>query len=290
MADFRATPKWKELSASIMQELDMDKVALKIREGLRVELGQWDLEAVGEMVYLAGEKWLARDVEWMLIEGIERRFEWDGESGVYDLVGRFTEKAPDHLRGKKFVRDWKTTGSGLDEKWVQRYTDSWQWRVYLYNQEAEVMLYSGVSRGGDTREFSLGRPVNLEEQVRTQMLGLGLMRDSLVESGALVYPMNRPHACNAYGRECENIMACRNWGMPKQALEGWNWSPSSMDGFLLCPERMRRDQLRKLAGEERAAGYDAEIGSAFHRGIAEVYRQVWGLEEVGGSEVEGEKA
>ena len=165
--------------------------------------------------------------------------------------------------------------TALDDKWVKRYTDSWQWRIYLYNAQADVFVYSGVSRNGETREFYLPRPANLEEQVKTQLISLGLMREQLIESGMLVYPMNRPFACNAFGRECENIYDCRNWKMPQQQLEGWNWSPSSMEQFLICPERMRRSQLRKLEGIELRGNDAAEIGTAFHAGIAEVFRQAF---------------
>lgn len=279
MSDFRSTQSWKDASTQIFEQLDRDKIAAEIRAALGKELASWDLETLGEMVFSTAEKWLARDCLWMELDGIESRFEWEGESGIYDMTGRFTDEAPDYLRGKRFVRDWKTSSSSLDDKWVKRYTDSWQWRIYLYNAQADVFVYSGITRGGESREFYLPRPANLEEQVKTQLISMGLMREQLISSGMLVYPMNRPFACNAFGRECENLHDCRNWTMPQQALESWNWSPSSMEQFLICPERMRRAQLRKLAGQELLGGDAAEMGKAFHAGVAELYRQAFGMEK-----------
>jgi hypothetical protein len=66
--------------------------------------------------------------------------------------------------------------------------------------------------------------------------------------------------------------------MPLQNLTSWKWSPSRIELYQLCNERFRRRQLERDSGLESVGNYDAEIGAAFHRGIAEVFRQVWGLE------------
>jgi hypothetical protein len=273
---FRSTPNLKAIGAEIFASLDRDRITAAIRD-TTTELPDWDWQAVAEMIYTVAEKYLARDVTWMELNAIEYRFEWNSESGVYDMVGQFTAEAPDYLAGKKFVRDWKTTGGALDERWVSRHRDSWQWRVYLYNTDADIMLYTGVNRSGESRECIIHRPANLTTQVRTQLQGLNLAKEGLLTIGAEVYPLSQPHACTSFGRECDYRWDCTEWSMPKARLEGWNWSPSSIDQFQLCPERFRREQLKRIAGVETSKQMSAEIGSAFHRGIAEIYKQVFSL-------------
>lgn len=274
----------RQIAEEILESLDLDLITSEVN-AQEAGVADWDAQSVGECLVTTAEKWLARDVHEMMInpeEGIERKFEWAGEKGFVDLHGVFGDDvAIPGLAGKRFVLDWKTTAGKLDPKWEAKYRRSFQWKLYLYHLDAEVFIYRGVSRNGETREVIIHRPDNLHENLRTQLLGLRAAAEGLVQIGLPVWPMSMPYACNAFGRECENYTDCGNYTMPKQSLETWNWSHTSMEQFLLCPERMRRAQLRKQAGEEMESNAAAEFGSAFHRGVAEIYRQVWGRGEMG---------
>lgn len=259
-----------EKARDLLAERDLDRVADEIRKDNC--LPDWDLEAVAEMVWVACERWLVRDTEWMILHGIEQRFEVDGESGVADMYGVFSQEAPETLRGKTFVRDWKTSSGDLDNRWVNRHKNSWQWRIYLNKLNADVMLYSGINRRGETREHYIHRPETLTEEVRQQLLGLDVTKEAYIESGLQIFPLAQPQACMAYGRDCEFRTDCSNWTMPRGIPGKWNWSPTSIDLFMLCPERWRRTNLLNASQETRQ---EAEFGKAFHAGIAEIYRQVW---------------
>jgi hypothetical protein len=267
----------------ILDNIDMEKVIAAVRkEG--AGLPDWDLESVADMIWGVCDKWLSRDTKWMYLQGIEERYNWNGESGIYDVRGTFTGDAPEYLRGKTFIRDWKTSSGELDARWAERYNNDNQWRMYLWQSDADIFLYSGVNRKGDVREIYLHRPDNLSDQVRSQLMGLDLVQQAYLDAGLTVFPLSQPSACSAYGRRCARREECTGFTMPRRTPKPWNWSPSAMSKFSLCPERFRRYQIDREdglgAGGDGDTGPEARVGTAFHAGIAEIYKQVWGISDV----------
>ncbi len=262
-------------------QLDHEKIAAAILgpEGTP-KMADYDLSDAKSIIWAAGEKFLPRDLYDMQITGIEEQyqekldFSWGSQvfRGIKDLKGVLNGRlnVTKKFAGKKVVIDWKTTGSTLDTTWDERLMDSWQWRKYLYFDQADVMIYRGLNRDGKTRELIIERPPDLEEQVLIQLEGVSLQRNALVKAGLTVYPRKMPGACGAFGRECPHWTACRTGTMRKQALsEDETFSYSSMDLFMLCPEKYRNSRLFK--GEDDTE--ESIFGVRVHAGLAEMYSQ-----------------
>ncbi len=271
--------EYAQAGQDIFARLDRDAIRREIVNGEQGKLG-FDFDQAAEMIWIVAMKWLARDAEIMHLHAVERPFEWRGEKGVQDMEGYFTEAAHPDLIGKTFVRDWKTTGRELDVAWERKYILSHQWKFYLYHSGADVFVYSGVTwqDGGGVREVILRRPDDLAEQVSRLITGCDVMGRGLLDAQLPVYPQNMPDACEKFGG-CPYRLDCRNNTMPRAALEPWGWSPSTIETFLTCPEKMRRNRLNRLAGVSNVGSESAELGAAFHRGVAEMYRQVWGMKK-----------
>ncbi|MEN6532714.1 MAG: PD-(D/E)XK nuclease family protein [Bryobacteraceae bacterium] len=269
--------EYAKAGLDIFNRLDREAIRREIVNGVQGKFG-FDFDQAAEMIWTVAQKWLARDTEILELDAIETAFDWRGEKGVLDMCGKFTEEAHSNLAGKRFVRDWKTTGRELNKDWENKYILSHQWKFYLYHSGADVFIYSGVTwqDGGGVREVILYRPDDLAEQVSRLIAGCEVMGRGLVDARLTVYPQNMPDGCTKYGG-CAYGLDCRNNTMPRQALEPWGWSPSTIETFLTCPEKMRRNRLNRIAGIANTSGESAELGAAFHRGVAEMYRQVWGM-------------
>jgi hypothetical protein len=268
----------REQAEALLESLDHDAITAAIRRS-DFSLAEFDLaERVGKAVWAAGVEFLVED---LLddVDGVEE----EGTSivagqfpvnYVFDIRKRIKGETPltSSLAGKSCIVDWKTTKGDLDPPWVARHTDSWQWKIYLYISGCDVFEYRGINWAGRTRRVFLPRPANLAEQVEQHFVGAHSMRSALKTLD--VWPMRMPGSCYAYGRRCRYLRECQSWTMPRGVPEKDSFSHSSIDTFLLCPERYRRDKLTfgeiPETHEER---YDAELGSAVHRGLEEVYLQ-----------------
>ncbi len=266
---------------SYAEQLDFSKITEAILgpEGSS-KIAEYELEDIKLMVWAAAEKWLVRDIYDLQIEGIEQEYQTAVElpygpqvfRGFQDVVGTLRGRlniTKQHA-GKKTIIDWKTTHSTLDKTWEDRLLDSWQWRKYLHFSEAEVAIFRGFNRKGETRELLIERPAGLSEQVLTQISGVAVEREALIQLGAEVWPRKMPGACGSYGRECPHYGDCRDNSMPRATiLPGRSFSYSSMDRFLLCPERYRRGVLEEGAEDSE----ESLAGQSIHRGLAELYTQ-----------------
>jgi hypothetical protein len=260
-------------------KLDMAKVTAAAANYRHVIPADWDMIVVGEMIEAAMGKWLMRDCTWMELSSLEEMYDdADGEKGVTDMRGVFTSEAPEKLRGKTFVRDWKTASGKLDLLWESRLKDSLQWKFYLAHTGAEIFIFSGVNYKGEMREALFDRPEFVQQYVRSQLMGVDLAVEAWNDAGLLVWP-RATGSCLAYGRTCDYLQDCRNYTMPQVKPLPFNWSPSSVSNLMLCPERWRRNILAKQAGAPPLVSYSTEVGKAFHRGMEEVYRQAFGMPE-----------
>lgn len=268
-----------------LQQIDMDRVADAIYGGPDdLKIPEYDIADAKAMIWTTAEKFLPRDLYDLDIDGIEEPYESTlGDDpqvfrGVKDLTGRLRGRlnVTKKFEGKKVVIDWKTTHNTLTTEWDERLLDSWQWRKYLLFGEADVMLYRGIARPDKdgvvkTRELLIERPANLREDVEVQLKGVALERQALIDAGLVVYPRRMPGACGSFGRECPFWTDCRDFTMPRAALlPGRSFSYSSMDKFMLCPERYRRGVI----AEEAENTEESTFGQAIHRGMAELYTQI----------------
>lgn len=246
------------------------------------KLADYDYTEAKQMVWAAAEKWLVKDFYDIEFTGVEEMYEETLDlpgvglqrfKGIKDLRGilRGRLNTTKKLGGKKVVLDWKTTSNvTFPAEWEDRLLDSWQWKKYLYFDQAEVMIYRGLNRQGKTKELMIERPANLEADVLAQITGVALQRKALVDAGITVWPRRMPGSCGAFGRECPYQGDCRDMTMPLVAIEpGKSLSYSSMDKFLLCPERSRRELLYGEAEDTE----ESIFGQRVHLGLAELYNQ-----------------
>lgn len=274
-----ATPKqperldWDEIFVT----LDLEKINDEINA---IEEGQppmpdFDRQDVRELVLIAAARWLPTDlVEWDL-DAVEESFEVKDFRGIIDLRGRhkglFSAFA-DH-KGAMFIGDWKTTKGALDADWANRYKYSWQWKLYaLGRPEIRLFTYRGISRQGDTREIIIEVPEGVAGEAKQYLEQVKAMRGVL--EGQVPWPRKMPGSCKAYGRDCDFVDQCReNLVIPGQVDFNKPLSYSGSETFLLCPEKHRLTQISGYGEDDETLAF----GKSFHRGIAEVYRQAFGL-------------
>lgn len=288
----------EEIFQELWSKLDHDKVGAAIAEGNPYK---FDSEEAGEAVIAACRRWLPEDVTIYTVQSVEREQTLDGFKFVTDIECTYTGEGTKIVQedksfstvtlkpwaGKRAIIDWKTGKRALDARWVDGYTDSHQWRDYLAKTGAEIFIYRGIKRkakAGDeieTREFAIhrGAQPDLEALHRLNIAGITAQRDALIDAAVIPWPQNR-NSCGEYGG-CRFKDDC-NAGLqfiPVGNLEkGRPFSYSRMEEFRSCAEKHRRSVLARMHNDEESSGPDAEFGSAFHRGVAAVYRQVFGLE------------
>lgn len=257
--------KQKARAAEIIDALDVSKIADATRLSAPADWSGAQLESIADMIYLAAETWLPQDLDDFRITHIEEKERVPTSpltrSTVCDIRGFY---GPD---GEKFVLDWKSAGT-VDERWVERMEASWQWRTYLVDTQSDIFIYRGVQKdAGATKELICRRYPGMERDVEEYYRGVSSQIRSLVNEE--VYPRNMPSACGAFARQCDHFYDCRNNTMPRGVILPTSISYSSAEHFMLCPERYRREQL---AGP--GTSIDTLIGSVFHSGMAELYRQL----------------
>lgn len=256
----------------------VDAAVQLVREG-QPALKEYDIEDARRMVVAAAEKWLLKD--WGAWADVKTELSlsysigaWGQINGIIDLTGTLqTSKQP-------FILDWKTSRNTLDEEWSRRQKDSWQWRLYSLMTGATTVIYRGLSRPKldrgkwkcDTREIVLEVPENNGEIVGAYLDGVIGMRQTLVEMGLDVWPMYKPGACGAFGQVCPFLPDCRQGTMPRSKVMDRDMSYTQLERFSLCPEKHRRMLLDGVGKDESE---EALFGQAVHRGLSDLYSQVW---------------
>lgn len=263
----------------IFQTLDLDRVDAEINA---IEAGQppmpdYDRQDVRELTLIAAARWLPTDlVEWDL-DAVEEPFEIEGFRGITDLRGRHKGlfNAFASHKGAVFIGDWKTTKGALDADWAARYKYSWQWKLYaLGHPQATLFTYRGISRQGPTREIIIEIPPGAAEEAQQYLDQVKGMRRSL--EGQYPWPRKMPGSCKAYGRECDFTEHCWENKIAEGSVDFTKpMSYSGSETFLLCPEKHRLTQIAGYGEDDEVLAF----GKAFHRGIAEVYRQAFKLPE-----------
>ena len=260
----------------------MDAVAAevsKVPEGAK-PLPEFDEEDARKCIWLAAEKWLERDLNKLVVTGIEQEFEFLVTSlkfnqrvhGFFDVVGACADPEFKEKSSVNIVIDWKTSRNTLDATWRQRLIDSFQWRIYGHAAHAELVSYRGINRKGETKELLLRIPHTNSQEVEEQVLGLGSMRAALVNLELPVWPRNSPNACFAYNSQCPYYEDCEGYSMPRVCVDHSMISYSQMNNLMLCPERTRRGIIDEGQGTE-----ETNFGQAVHRGLAELWRQAFKL-------------
>jgi hypothetical protein len=269
--------------------LNLDAVRAEIENSpdLEKRLLPQDLETVRRGVWSAMEKWLADDIYDFKIDRIEDEFEYPvGDvklKGFIDVSGVVCSRnnVLKKYNGRRFILDWKTKEKTLTQDWREKLIDSWQWPLYSAYADAGLAIYRGISWTGNgnldsdyAREVTIEVPSTNAFEVEEHYGAVSRMRSQLISSGAMVWPRNKPFACRAYGEECPFYSDCYRYEMPRAIPDAKILSYSAGSLFLLCPERSRRVSLQEEAGNFDDGSWSTEMGTAFHRGMAEVYRQV----------------
>lgn len=267
--------------------LDMEKVHAAVDQVEGRELSHFEREDALELIWLAGERWFARDMQDLRILHLEKevfvhnlpnqRTPWHGFIDGIGVVGNdagepFNGKnqLKENFAGATLLWDWKTTDSDVDWAWEQKQKESWQWRQYAYATNARLFSYRGMSRKfKDTRECLLLVPETNGKEVREYLTGAFSIRQSFVDADLKVWPRHAPFACKAYGRDCPFKDDCKEYGMERKNPGDRQLSYSSINDLLLCPERHRR----KAMSEEREETDSTIFGQAVHRGLEEMWRQ-----------------
>lgn len=262
----------------ILQMIDWDLVTKEIDD---VEINQpampdYERQDVRKLILLAAERWLPQDLEEWQVEAVEETFRHPKLRGIIDLRGRHNGryKVYEPYAGKRFICDWKTTRGELDASWAERYKYSWQWKLYcIPYPDTEIFSFRGISRKGETREIPIVVPPGAVAEAEQHLEQLNAIRRALGDTAP--WPRKMPGSCHAYGRDCRRLEQCQNNVVVSGLIDITKpLSYSSAENLLLCPEMYRLSQLEEGGGDDDET---LAFGKAFHRGIAEVYRQAFKL-------------
>lgn len=292
---------------SLLAPLDLNLVSQKMEESEGISrLTSFDLIEAKEMVLLAAETWLARDLQ--EFESIEVEKEYKNGKARLDLVAthRGTMAPFDKTPGGKTIIDWKTTGTPVDsEAYRSRILldYSMQWKRYCAAEKtATLFIYRALSRdaatyrgkgenqkpAARTKEFILEINSGHEDEVNLHYEGVATMLNSLIASKFIVWPrkMDR-EACFAYGSECTFYTDCVTNRMPLVSISDdklkstdmsldldTELSYSKMRLFMLCPERYRRTVLAQDR-DKRLDTDSSSFGTVVHAGLSELWRQAF---------------
>jgi hypothetical protein len=282
-----ANPRVPDLDV-ILEPVDLERVATEM--GVDSNLAEHEFLDAKKLVLKACATWLPRDVVEFEVTGIEETVEtpWGDPcasvyKGIFDLTGKFKGmfNATKKVKGEKFILDWKTAGRNLDTTWKDRLVDSWQWRMYHMLKPSGVFIYRGINRAGDTREVIMNLGDRREEIIRSTEKQLHhdiKILDNYFDKKADVWSKHMPWSCRGM-YECPHVDDCLDDVQPRGCPEKFpNISYSLINGLHNCPEKLRRDLIRKERGLEEKPGPGLRFGAAVHRGLAEIYSQVFGVE------------
>jgi hypothetical protein len=273
------------------QRVDWDQVKaaiLQVEDG-QLELNSVDFEMASGMIYDAAAHWIPLDMAGLNIVGLEKFGVYGAFDTKYVIDILATTKADgikpycDYPDGTPIVIDWKSAAGNLDQYWRKRYLRSWQGRIYSAATNAPLVEYRGVSQLQDpenpiqgahqTKSLIVEMPASNKEQVDIHVEGLNRIAEALLPLE--IYPQNAPKACKEGDREweCPFLGDCQTFTMPRKRLEVVQLSHSRMQHIFECPEKYRRMKL----GDGDGGNSYSILGTAFHRGIANLYSQISGI-------------
>lgn len=277
----------------LIQGVDIDKVNYKMSLVPGSDKLGKDWNDAAELIYIALDSYLARDLQ----EFSEIEIESPRNKGKARLDIIATMKgtvAPfSEFPGQKLIVDWKTTFSPVDtEAFSNKCKRSWQWREYkTLVPEAKLFLYRGLSRdysirsNGEvsrrSREIILRLNDTIPEETQQRSNNIYLMRNILGASQSN-YPWPRnTQSCEEYSIDCPFLKDCEmNLYPPSPSLDKFpEMSYSKKELFLLCPERYRRTVIAQLDDALEKDYDNTTFGSVVHEGLAEIYRQMFGVKE-----------
>lgn len=271
--------------------LDMDAVGRAIRtdeDGSPIPpsvIPACDLDLAAQMVWAAGERWLAED----LAAASYIRVQDEGLFSVPD-VDRPVKQVLDLTlldanRESWVVVDWKATLQDVDSRWGYRQADSWQGKFYLLTTGARGFYYRGVDAKLATREVV----IKVSPLTQLQIATTEDLYDTLLErwpDGP--WPMSKPRSCWYGNQKCRFYDDCHEQPsglVPITPVRNRaHLSHSFLTSLLACPEQARREEL---LGEKRARSYDMDLGRAFDRGVSELWRQAFGSRCLTGGQPHG---
>lgn len=273
---------FEELMGGINKE-EIEAEILKREEGDK-ELKDYELTEVKSLIWLAGEKWLLRDLTEFTIIGTEVDILTLPDKNGYkfhafiDVTGHIkgVKKPFDKYQGLPYCIDWKTTKNELNTLWRQRLISSWQWQNYAHLTGAKIFIYRGISRLNTLTELILKVPEINSIEVEQFNASIGVQIKELITNNFEIWPRNKPFACGAYGRNCIYLSDCDNFSMERKVPIMGNLSYSLINKFMLCPEKARREMLEKQEGIVDETD-ESNFGKAFHRGIASLWKQAFSL-------------
>jgi hypothetical protein len=278
----------------ILKDIDLAAVtaAIETTPGFST-LEVADQDECRELVWLAAESWLARDLQ--EFESVEFEIPLAGGRSRLDMVAVMRgSMAPfDKYVGHKIIVDWKTTALAVDtDSWKQKCEDSWQWKIYgSLLPEAKLFNYRGLSRErgtwrGRTDEAVPARRVRdillklndaLPTEVALQKAGIIGAYNLWIENGLQVWPRNTG-SCFAFNQRCPYKSDCDANTMPL-GIAGIDkrddMSYSRMNNVLLCPERARRNALLEAQDITEKDSDSTVIGTAFHEGVAKLWEEAF---------------
>jgi len=231
------------------------------------------------------EAYLEQDRKDFAVTGIEQRvtIPWSSiESpletrGVIDMEGVFTSG---QYEGRRFIVDYKTHRGPLDSRYVRSQVESLQWQIYAAMRDASLALYRLASREQPVvKQVILEVPPWSAANIQEFLAATAGIVGSLVSSEALVWPrfglLNG--YCHKWNETCRYYRDCTGQPPPKSLTASQAaLSYSSLQTFARCPELYRRSRL--LPKDQDDGNDDTRFGQAVHRGLAEAYRQAFGIE------------
>lgn len=231
-----------------------------------------------EYVWILAESYLERDFSECRVLFTEEKFNTPQIAGTIDLILEVTNPIylPKTSKGKKLIVDWKTSNSNtFDKAFKDRYINSWQWKIYSQYGHANLFEYRIIGKGtGETIEILLENSKSINDSVENYLEKVNLMKECLSECNDF-WPQHMPQACNTYGKSCPYKHDCENniYIPGVDIREPLHYS--NIETFLLCPERFRRGEIsRQNEGLDSHSTTETLIGSAVHRGMEEIYRQL----------------
>jgi len=172
---------------------------------------------------------------------------------------------------KTILVDWKTRQGEITKEVIQRYRDSWQWRMYLASVPRVQKEFRYRIIGDESSvEVVLHPYEGLGEEVGKLLDAVSSTIDVQGEGDKYFsWAKNMPGACKAFGRWCKFVGECRE----RKAVSGVptieHLSYSSVETAMLCMERLRRGRLEREAGEELEE--EALFGTVFHECMGVLY-------------------
>lgn len=236
------------------------------------------------LVHVLGEVYAERDYKECKIQYIEEEFRSNLVAGTIDLKLLVVNPIylPKESKGKTLLVDWKTTNSNtFDTDFKSRYRNSWQWKIYSEYGKADYFEYRCIGKSsGDTVEIFQHVPETNSVDVHTYLSQLNDLKIQMEFYDESPWPRHMPGGCNVYGKKCPYLEICENNVYVKHSKIDEPLHYTSIETFLTCPERYRLTEIcREKYGLSVAETSDTIIGSAVHRGMEEIYRQLKDMQE-----------